>query len=313
MLLTRPALAVLLSVGAPGGPSRPLRLASVSMCSPTENFRDQGRGNYYNAAPGAPKVAAARRSQPPTAEPPQRLPAAKSAAHLQGNPLAWATEHHRVPAPFVATRLSANPAQARPVPQPTRGTTYDDMTIVPPPTTRATTYDGMTVIPPARPDAEFRPRAIELARQPAPQADVATVRPVDPAFDERARELLFSARAIDLESDQLRKQAKAALEARVAKARTVCDTAVDERAREVVQAAIDDYFDDKIDEEELKRRKQAARQTASAEHDALSLLEGAYGAYTAATAARSAALKAEDEAADILDEALRAIEEQGAS
>ena len=123
-------------------------------------------------------------------------------------------------------------------------------------------------------------------------------------------------RAIDLESESERKRAKTALETRVAKARSLCDTTIDERAGDLAHSAFKEYMANKIDEAELKRRKQAAREQASKEHEALAQLDKAFGAYTAATAARVAAeqalasaIKAEDDAADKVDEALRAIEE----
>ena len=113
----------------------------------------------------------------------------------------------------------------------------------------------------------------------------------------------------------------ASLESRVAKARAVCDSAIDKRARELVQVAIDEYFADKIDEEELKRRKNAATETATTEHAELGRLEKAYDEYAVATVASVAAEKAlaeaqralaeavktEGEAAQMLDGALRSI------
>ena len=122
-------------------------------------------------------------------------------------------------------------------------------------------------------------------------------------------------RAIDVESVQVRKQAKTALEARVADARSLCDDTIDKRARVLIESAVGEWMTDKIDDVELKRRKKAAREQAAAEHEALSALDKAYGAYTAATAARlvaekalETAFKAEDEAANKVEEAVQAIE-----
>ena len=125
-------------------------------------------------------------------------------------------------------------------------------------------------------------------------------------------------RAIDVESEQERKKAKTALETRVADARSLCDVTVDIRAEVLAQAAFKEFMTDKIDSAELERRKQAAREQAVAEHEALSVLDKAYGVYTAATVARVAArvaaeqafetaLKAEDVAASKVDEAMQAI------
>ena len=119
-------------------------------------------------------------------------------------------------------------------------------------------------------------------------------------------------RAIDVESEQVRKQAKTALETHVAEARSTCDAAIAVRVEALIQTAFKEYAADKIDEDELKRRKKAAREQADAEHETLSTLDKAYGAYTAATAARVAAEKAEDEAADKLEEAVLAIEDAAA-
>lgn len=106
------------------------------------------------------------------------------------------------------------------------------------------------------------------------------------------------------------------LEARVARARAVLDAAIETRAREHAQAAIEEYFANRIDEVELKRCKEAAYEQASAEQKGALTLETMYSTYAAAAAARVAAeqslamaLTAEDEAAKKVDEALRAIEE----
>eukprot|EP00900_Chrysochromulina_parva_P005561 jgi/Chrpa1/15005/Chrysochromulina_OHIO_Genome00022289-RA len=117
-------------------------------------------------------------------------------------------------------------------------------------------------------------------------------------------------------SDPVRMQTLKLLEARVARARAVLDAAIETRAREHAQAAIEEYFANRIDEVELKRRKEAAYEQASAEQKGALTLETMYSTYAAAAAARVAAeqslamaLTAEDEAAKKVDEALRAIEE----
>ena len=118
------------------------------------------------------------------------------------------------------------------------------------------------------------------------------------------------------EAPAVTKRAKATLESRVAKARSICEAAITKHKRELVQAAFDDYFADEIDEEELKARKQAANEQTSAEHAALALLENTHGLYASAIAASGAsseqavarAVKAEGEAAEKVDEVLRAIE-----
>ena len=125
-------------------------------------------------------------------------------------------------------------------------------------------------------------------------------------------------RAIDVVSGQEHTPAKTALETRVADARSLCDVTVDIRAEVLAQAAFKEFMTDKIDSAELERRKQAAREQAVAEHEALSVLDKAYDVYTAATVARVAArvaaeqafetaLKAEDVAASKVDEAMQAI------
>jgi len=107
------------------------------------------------------------------------------------------------------------------------------------------------------------------------------------------------------------------LEARVARARAVLGAAIETRAREHAQAAIEEYFANRIDEVELKRCKEAAYEQASAEQKGALTLETTYSTYAAAAAARVAAeqslamaLTAEDEAAKKVDEALWAIESQ---
>ena len=103
---------------------------------------------------------------------------------------------------------------------------------------------------------------------------------------------------------------------RVWRARAPFGAAIETRAREHAQAAIEEYFANRIDEVELKRCKEAAYEQASAEQKGALTLETTYSTYAAAAAARVAAeqslamaLTAEDEAAKKVDEALRAIEE----
>ena len=95
------------------------------------------------------------------------------------------------------------------------------------------------------------------------------------------------------------------------------DAARREAARELGQPALEDYWADRIDEEELRRRKEAARQAAMAEHSPFSTLEAAFAAYTAAVAAREDAQKvystleaAEDFAEAKLEAALQQLEKQ---
>jgi hypothetical protein len=120
-------------------------------------------------------------------------------------------------------------------------------------------------------------------------------------------------RAIDLEPEESRKQARTALPERVAEARSLCTAAVDERYRALIKPAFDAWAADEIDEDELKARKPAARKQAAAEHEPLAALDGAYGAYTAAIAARVAAEAAEEKAEAEVDAVVRAIEQQAAA
>ena len=94
-------------------------------------------------------------------------------------------------------------------------------------------------------------------------------------------------------------------------ARSRCSAAVDQRARELGQSALDDYWADRIDEAELKRRKAAAREKAAAEHRPLATLDGAFAAYTNAVADRARAEAAEDAAEAKLEAALHALEQKG--
>ena len=101
-------------------------------------------------------------------------------------------------------------------------------------------------------------------------------------------------------------------------------SSLDRRARELAQQAIDDYFAERIDEAELKRRKEGARAQAAAESagagaegDALGLLEKAYAAYkaaekgrVAAQAAAAAALRAEEAAGAKVEAWLLVIDQQ---
>ena len=118
-------------------------------------------------------------------------------------------------------------------------------------------------------------------------------------------------RAIDLETETPRKRGRAAagaLEERVVGARSVCTAAVDKRARELAQPALDEYMADRIDEATLKQRKAEARATATAEHAPLTELERASAAYTQAVSARTKAEAAEDAAEAKLEAVLRGLE-----
>ena len=118
-------------------------------------------------------------------------------------------------------------------------------------------------------------------------------------------------RAIDLETETPRKRGRAAagaLEERVVGARSVCTAAIDKRARELAQPALDEYMADRIDEATLKQRKAEARAKATAEHAPLTELERASAAYTQAVSATRAAEAAEDAAEAKLEAVLRGLE-----
>ena len=126
-------------------------------------------------------------------------------------------------------------------------------------------------------------------------------------------------RAIDLNSESERKRAKLAIETRVAKARSLCDAAINTKYMQLIRPSLDEYAHDKIDEAELARRKRAAREQAAAEHPPLASLDGVYRVYVAKAAARVAAEKAlaaaeadEDEAMAAVEAALLSIEGQAA-
>ena len=118
-------------------------------------------------------------------------------------------------------------------------------------------------------------------------------------------------RAIDLEAETPRKRgrgASGALEERVVSARSVCTAAVDKRAWELAQPALQEYMAEKIDEATLKQRKAAAREKATAEHAQLTELERASAEYTEAVSARTKAEAAEDAAEAKLEAVLRELE-----
>jgi hypothetical protein len=112
-------------------------------------------------------------------------------------------------------------------------------------------------------------------------------------------------------------QTKASLEARVATARSVCESKANRRYHELIAPAFEDYALDRIDEAELKRRKTAAVEKVSSEQYGLAVLNSADGALEAALAAVAAAeealeaaLQTADGAAEKVEAALRTIEEQ---
>jgi len=286
--LLAPAAALLLSSGAPPG-SIPvgtpmIRLAPVCMrgSEDTENFRER-RNNLYEAIPPV------QDSRGPAPQPVRRSGLPLSSRHEDGNPLSWATESQRVPAPFVGARLAKKqptPPVIDGVPSPSRADVYDDMTVI--------STEGPAPIE----DTTYGAANRANKRAPERQAPVEDI-------------------------TELAAAPKPALETRVDQARSVCAAAIDKRARELAQSAIDDYFADLIDEVELKQRKDAALQQASAEYDENAQLDKAQKAYKVAADKRDAAelalIKAqkalakaaqdEDDAAYEFDQALRAVEQ----
>ena len=98
--------------------------------------------------------------------------------------------------------------------------------------------------------------------------------------------------ALGVEAETPRKRgrgAAGALEERVVSARSVCTAAVDKRAWELAQPALQEYMAEKIDEATLKQRKAEAREKATAEHAQLTELERASAEYTEAVSALEAA------------------------
>ena len=132
-------------------------------------------------------------------------------------------------------------------------------------------------------------------------------------------------RAINLDLDTPRKRKRTApgeLETRVATARSLCSNAVDERALELIKPAVAEFMGDRIDEQELKRRKAQAREQAANEHPPLVRLDEAYADYKHALAARvqaedtlDATVAAEDAAQAKLEAAMRELlpQQAGAS
>ena len=111
-------------------------------------------------------------------------------------------------------------------------------------------------------------------------------------------------RAIDLDAESPRKRSKVELETRVAKARSLCQDAVDARVQEVLKPAFEEYAKDKLDGAELDKRKAAARQQAAAGHAPLTKLDREFADYIAAVEARAQAEMAEDAAGAKLEAAL---------
>ena len=117
-------------------------------------------------------------------------------------------------------------------------------------------------------------------------------------------------RAVDLEYDTPRKRSRtqsAQLEERVAKARSSTNVAIKRRMKELAATATDEYLEDRIDEAELKRRKEAARAQATADHQQRTALDQAYDEYTAAGEAREAACRAQATATDVEEAAEAAL------
>ena len=121
--------------------------------------------------------------------------------------------------------------------------------------------------------------------------------------------------AIDLDDDDAeaprkrsKLRSKAGLETRVAKARSLCQEAVDARVHELLKPVLEDFAKGKIDGAELETRREAARQQAAAGHAPLTKLDQAFADYNAAVAARVKAEAAEDAAGAKLEAALAELE-----
>ena len=149
-------------------------------------------------------------------------------------------------------------------------------------------------------------------------------RPLEPSADEvsvvseRSREQKDAEgrkSAIDLEVGAVetpRKRSRATdVETRVAKARSLCSSEVDARARELMEEHYKEFIAERLDGAELQRRRAAAREQAAKEHPPLSALETAFAAYTAAAAAEQAAEARREAAEATLEAALRALEKKG--
>lgn len=129
------------------------------------------------------------------------------------------------------------------------------------------------------------------------------------SLDDRNRE--GRKRAIDLTecSSSSRKRSHGELSARIANARSLCDSDVDAEYRELIKPAVEDYLRDTIDKDELDRRKMAARETAAAKHPPLVTLNQAYKEYELKRLALAAAEAALDMSEAGLEAALIAIEQ----
>lgn len=161
--------------------------------------------------------------------------------------------------------------------------------------------------------------AAPAAATPAPAAAPSPQQPVpEPVPAPPAPASLETPPAPVAPAGHVRELTKQEIEDRVANAKSICEAASDAKYRELINQALDDYAQDKIDETELKKRKLIAREKSSAEQDALAGLAKTYGAFDAATSAvtaaenaLTAAKKARLEAADKMDKALREIEVRG--
>uniref|UniRef100_A0A7S0LDI0 Uncharacterized protein n=1 Tax=Coccolithus braarudii TaxID=221442 RepID=A0A7S0LDI0_9EUKA len=88
---------------------------------------------------------------------------------------------------------------------------------------------------------------------------------------------------------------------RVSLARSTVDAAIEQRARELVNSAVDEWMNDMIDETELQRRKQEARQQATSEQVECGILLEAFDAYGEALKERDNAFLAFQQAEQKVD------------
>jgi len=223
-------------------------------------------------------------------QPPASSPAPSTNPTTAAQRFATARQAGRAVAPAEPMRATpkrtpdAPQVATRPPPQPT------------PPAQVATTHVTTSHVPTSsRASINTQSAISAISDVPLPQA--ASIQGPPPAYAPTSPAPASNINSYDP------KQAKAAMKARVAAARALYQEATDAKYRVLIKPALEAYTADDIDEEELKKRKLAARDRADGERPALKALDRAFSDYEKVIAARAAAEVARDKAEAAEDKA----------
>lgn len=323
ILLGQAAVALLLSAGARVSPVGPSRLAHIGMCD-AEPAPDKTAELLETTGTAAAAAAAAMPETPPDKEW-HGTSLVPKIDDKQPDPFGWASNSKTQP-----TSVSLAQKKYRKVSQPAAAA---------PPKSKGGTDDPFGWASESKMKAAAVKEAAALTKTPASKAN-SGIQPTQGAVSQGSKPsddpfgwastskspFIYNSKSRPMAADvivdpppkakqaasgpakaptQLEAPPSGDLEERVAAARLAHENAIDKRALELAQTAIEEYFANVIDEAELNRRKTAAREQASAYFGDSEQLDSANVDYRAAKAARAEAEEAFADAEKKLAEATK--------